>query len=109
MKRGLVEYLAGGTSQPGNKINFLENKYLKGRPVLFNCSSIKLIYRVSSDFISTLQDLIPGITPSHKCHMNMGPILNSYIAKDRNSRSQINCAESLNLFIMSHIFFCSVT
>jgi hypothetical protein len=34
---------------------------------------------VSSDFVSILQDLIPeAIISSQKCHINMGPILNSY-------------------------------
>lgn len=72
MKCDLVEYLVGGTSQPGNKINFLGNKYLKGRPVVFNGSSN--IERVSCEFISLLQDSIPQIIPSHK-NKNMGLIL----------------------------------
>jgi hypothetical protein len=34
-----------------------------------------------SDLILKLQDLTPEITSSHKCHMNMGLILNGYGAR----------------------------
>jgi hypothetical protein len=37
--------------------------------------SYKTIYIVSCDFMSTLQNLIPEVIPSHKYHINMGPIL----------------------------------
>jgi hypothetical protein len=40
------------------------------------------IYRVSSDFMSVLQDLISEVIPSQKCHMNKSPILSSYRATD---------------------------
>jgi len=30
------------------------------------------------DFMSVLKDLIPTGIPGQKCHMNMGPILNSF-------------------------------
>jgi len=36
------------------------------------CMSLR---KVSGVFISVLQDLIPEVTPSHKCYMNMGSIL----------------------------------
>jgi hypothetical protein len=37
---------------------------------------------MSNDFMSVLQDLIPEVIPSQKCHMNIGLILNSYGAMD---------------------------
>jgi hypothetical protein len=43
-------------------------------------------YRVSGDFVSVLQDLIPEVIPSQKCHMNTGPILNCYGVTYCNSR-----------------------
>jgi hypothetical protein len=46
-------------------------------------------YTVSGDFTSMLQDLIPKVIPSQKCHMNTGPILSGYGAMDmRNSRPE---------------------
>jgi hypothetical protein len=42
--------------------------------------------RESSDFLSVLHELNVGIIHSLKCHMNMGLILNSYRAVDKNSR-----------------------
>jgi hypothetical protein len=43
---------------------------------------IGYIYRMSGDFMSILQDLIPEVIPSQKCHMNMNPIINGYRAMD---------------------------
>jgi hypothetical protein len=40
------------------------------------------IYRVSGDYISVIQNLIPEVTTSQSCHMNIGPILNGYVAMD---------------------------
>jgi hypothetical protein len=37
-----------------------------------------MLCRVSGDFVSIFQDLIPEVIPSQKCHMNMGPILSGY-------------------------------
>jgi hypothetical protein len=34
------------------------------------------------DFVSIIQDIIPEVIPSQKCHMNMGPIPKGYIATD---------------------------
>jgi hypothetical protein len=39
---------------------------------------MRVFYTVSSDFMSLLQDLIPEVIPSQKCHMNVDLILNSY-------------------------------
>jgi hypothetical protein len=39
-------------------------------------------YRMSGGFMSVLQDHIPEVIPSQKCHMDMGPILNGYRAMD---------------------------
>jgi membrane protein insertase Oxa1/YidC/SpoIIIJ len=39
-----------------------------------------LLYWMFGDFMSVLQDLIAEVTPSHKCHMNMGLTFNSYRA-----------------------------
>jgi hypothetical protein len=41
---------------------------------------------MSGDFMSILQELIPEVIPSQKCHMNMGLILIGYGAMDRNSK-----------------------
>jgi hypothetical protein len=40
------------------------------------------IYRVSSDQMSVVQDLILEVIPSQKSCMNIGLILNGYGAKD---------------------------
>jgi hypothetical protein len=44
------------------------------------------LYRMSRDFVSILQDLIPEVIPSQKYHMKTHPILNGYGAMDRNYR-----------------------
>jgi len=36
------------------------------------------LYRVSGNFMSVLQDLIPEVICSLKCHIDMSLILNSY-------------------------------
>jgi hypothetical protein len=40
------------------------------------------LYRMSGYFMSVLQNLIPEVIPSQKCHINMDPILNGYRAVD---------------------------
>jgi hypothetical protein len=42
------------------------------------------IYKVSGDFMSVLQVLIPEIIPRQKCHVNMGLIVNGYRTMGRN-------------------------
>jgi len=39
------------------------------RPRLF-------MYRVSGNFVSVLQNLMPEAIPGQECHRNMGPVLN---------------------------------
>jgi amino acid permease len=39
---------------------------------------------VSGGFMSVLQSIIPKVITSHKCQMNICPIVNSYNAMDRN-------------------------
>jgi hypothetical protein len=36
------------------------------------------VYQMCGDFVSVLQDLIPEVIPSQKCHMNMCPVFSSY-------------------------------
>jgi len=48
-------------------------------PILFCHLRWFCMYRVSSDFMSILQNLLPGTISSQVCHINIiGPILNSY-------------------------------
>jgi hypothetical protein len=52
-------------------------------PAINNGTLIR-IYRVSGDFMSTLQNLIPEIIPRQKCRMNIGPVLTGYGTMDGN-------------------------
>jgi hypothetical protein len=40
------------------------------------------LYKVSVDFMSIIQDLLPEVSPSQICHIIIGPILNGYGATD---------------------------
>jgi hypothetical protein len=70
----------------------------------YTCDSI-LIFRMSRNFMSTPQDLIPKVILNQKCHMNIGSILSCYGATGiGNSSFMLPAASKIRWCSFSFLF-----